>query len=57
MEPLALLRFAAIAQRRPDAVPVVWPADPYFQAPHDGLGRSRDTDVIYTRLHSGAQPG
>jgi pectate lyase len=49
IEPLALLRFAAAAQGELGSVPAAWPADPYFQAPHDGLGRSRDIEVIYGR--------
>ena len=52
LEPLALLRFVAAARGADGAVPAAWPADPYFQAPHDGLGRSRDTEIIYGRRRS-----
>ena len=52
--PVALLRFAAAALGRQDAVPTPRPGEPYFQAPYDGLGRSVDTGVIYARTRTGA---
>jgi pectate lyase len=54
IEALALLRFAAVAEGRPEDVPDAWPAEPYFQAPHDGIGRARDTEVIYGRTRRDA---
>jgi len=56
VEPLALLTLAAMIQGRPEAVPEVWPGQSYFHCPYDGVGRTRDIDVIYAKLRSGAAP-
>ncbi|HUV04092.1 MAG TPA: hypothetical protein VMX94_03175 [Armatimonadota bacterium] len=50
IEPLALLTLAALIRGEPDAVPDVWPGESYFQCPFDGIGRTTDLSVIYSRL-------
>src|SRR5262249_15120257 len=49
LEPLALLRLAAVIQGKPDLVPRIWPGKSYFHCTYDGLGRTYDNAAIYTQ--------
>jgi hypothetical protein len=53
LEPLALLTLAATIQGKPESAPEAWPSKSYFHCPFDGVGRTRDNDVIYSVLRSG----
>ena len=50
VEPLALLHLYAVENGIRDRVPVVWPGSSYFHCPHDGVGRTYDNSVIYSKV-------
>lgn len=51
--PLALLHLRAAVLGLPHRPPIFWMGRGFFHCPYDGVGRTYDREVIYTRLRGG----
>ncbi len=49
VEPLVLLRLAAVERGQAGLVPTVWPGKSYFHCTYDGMGRTYDHAAIYSQ--------
>ena len=50
VEPLVLLHLYAVENGIKDRVPIDWPTSSFFHCPYDGVGRTYDNSVIYSKV-------